>query len=78
MTNPQRHRTLQGRTAYLFVALVFMTPTTLAAFEARMLTPRELAARIYDHVTAKWQTLKVTPAPLADDAEWGRRAHLDL
>src|SRR5207249_7422706 len=39
---------------------------------------RALAARIDEVLAARWVTPKVVPAPLADDAEFLRRAFLDL
>ncbi len=39
---------------------------------------RAMAGRIDAHLAARWQRDKVTPAPLADDAEFVRRAYLDL
>jgi hypothetical protein len=41
-------------------------------------TPAQLAARIDEHLAAGWKAKKATPAPLADDAEFVRRATLDL
>jgi hypothetical protein len=40
--------------------------------------PAELAARIDRQLQSRWQVDKVQPAPLADDAEFLRRAYLDL
>jgi hypothetical protein len=40
--------------------------------------PEALAARIDHHIAAGWAKAGVTPAPLADDAEFVRRAYLDL
>ncbi|HEX5271333.1 MAG TPA: DUF1549 and DUF1553 domain-containing protein [Gemmataceae bacterium] len=39
---------------------------------------RALAERIDRHLAERWQRDGVTPAPLADDAEFVRRAYLDL
>src|SRR5262245_27042373 len=44
-------------------------------------TPQEvkaLADKIDRLITERWNTLKLKPAPLADDAEFLRRAYLDL
>jgi hypothetical protein len=43
-----------------------------------VLTARELAAKIDEHIAARWEGRAVTPAPVADDAEFVRRLHLDL
>jgi hypothetical protein len=37
-----------------------------------------LTKKIDEHVEAAWKTQEVTPAPLADDAEFFRRVHLDI
>src|SRR5688572_353076 len=37
-----------------------------------------LADRIDRHIEARWQKEGVTPAPLADDAEFLRRAYLQI
>src|SRR5262245_7254520 len=41
-------------------------------------TPQQLAARIDRHLAAAWKSDRVEPAPRADDAEFLRRAYLDL
>lgn len=38
----------------------------------------KLAARIDEHIAAGWEAAGVTPAPLADDAEFLRRTYLNL
>src|SRR5262245_30209064 len=40
--------------------------------------PSELAGRIDKRLEARWKQDKVQPAPLADDAEFLRRAYLDI
>src|SRR5262245_23847214 len=45
---------------------------------AEKLDARALAARIDELVAAKWKDQKVKPAPQASDAEFLRRAYLDL
>jgi hypothetical protein len=42
------------------------------------LTPEQLADRIDALIEAKWREKEVTPAPLADDAEFLRRLSLDV
>ncbi len=37
-----------------------------------------LAAKIDEYIALKWNVAKAQPAPLADDAEFCRRVHLDL
>src|SRR5262245_58961555 len=54
-------------------ALVFLGPATAAAP-----APAGLAARIDRRLEARWQADKVQPAPAADDAEFLRRAYLDV
>src|SRR5436305_2065016 len=49
-----------------------------AAKGGKALSPQELADAIDQHVSAKWAKGKVTPAPPASDAEFLRRASLDL
>lgn len=39
---------------------------------------RALAVKIDQHLAARWESDKVQPAPLADDAEFLRRVYLDL
>src|SRR5262245_17408488 len=40
--------------------------------------PAKLAGRIDGHLERAWKAAKVEPAPAADDAEFLRRAYLDL
>lgn len=42
------------------------------------LTPEQMAARIDQHIAAKWREKGVVPAPLADDAQFFRRLCLDI
>jgi hypothetical protein len=44
----------------------------------KKLSAQELAAKIDEHIAARWKERKVVPAARADDAEWVRRATLDL
>ncbi len=44
----------------------------------KALSPQELAARLDFHIKAKWAKLNVEPARPADDAEFLRRASLDI
>lgn len=41
-------------------------------------SPHELAQILDRHLEAHWKANLITPAPLADDAEWHRRVSLDL
>jgi hypothetical protein len=54
-------------------ALTFVGPVVAGAPD-----PAELAARIDRRLQARWQADKVQPAPPADDAEFLRRAYLDV
>jgi hypothetical protein len=63
----------------LFSALLLLwAPTVRAEGPARKLSAAELAGQIDQHLAARWKDRKVPPAPLASDAEWVRRVHLDL
>ncbi len=55
------------------------TPCTVSpAAEKRLLDERQLTAFIDQALEAAWARDKVEPAPPADDAEFLRRAHLDI
>ena len=45
---------------------------------AALTSPMEMSARIDELLLQKWQAENITPAPLATDAEFFRRIHLDL
>lgn len=55
------------------LALVLLASPALAADSAD-----KLAAAIDRHLAARWKAEKVKPAPIADDAEFARRAYLDI
>ncbi len=55
-----------------------MGVTARADTPAATLSASALAARIDEHIAAKYRAHKAVPAPLADDAERVRRLHLDL
>jgi Protein of unknown function (DUF1549)/Protein of unknown function (DUF1553) len=78
MTTARRERTSWGGIACLLVIALLGVGEAPAAPAAKKLTPAELATRIDGHVAAGWKALKVTPAATAGDAEWVRRANLDL
>jgi Protein of unknown function (DUF1549)/Protein of unknown function (DUF1553) len=65
-------------------ALVLAVGATLAAVSGRSAEPagaddaQALAARIDEHLAARWATAGVKPAAPADDAEFLRRVYLDL
>ena len=62
-------------------ALLALTLLTVVATDARAeqrLSAGELAAKIDEHIAARWKDRNVTPAPLADDGELVRRLYLDL
>lgn len=46
--------------------------------QAEVLSEQEMSARIDSHLAEVWEAEKIEPAPLADDAEFLRRAWLDL
>src|SRR5262249_10608192 len=48
-------------------------PTATASQDAQA-----LAAKIDEYIALHWNAAKAQPAPLADDAEFCRRVHLDL
>src|SRR5262245_2226048 len=48
-------------------------PTAAASQDAQV-----LAAKIDEYIALRWNAAKAQPAPLADDAEFCRRVHLDL
>ena len=77
MTTARREPMVRGIASLLVVAL-FWAREAPAAPVAKTLSAAELAARIDEHVAANWKTRRVTPAAAADEAEWVRRAHLDL
>jgi hypothetical protein len=66
----------QVRIAFLGVALAALVLAGRAA--AGGPDPSALAARIDKHLQAHWQAEKVQPAPPAGDAEFLRRAYLDI
>ncbi len=47
-------------------------------FSASSPTPEQMAAKIDEHLRRSWKTEGVTPAPRSTDAEFLRRAYLDL
>ncbi|WP_010585065.1 DUF1553 domain-containing protein [Schlesneria paludicola] len=68
---------LNGPPQLIISAVIFslgMTTVALAAPPA----PAELAARVDQHLAAKWHDANVHPAPLAEDSVYVRRIHLDL
>src|SRR5437867_8273457 len=42
------------------------------------LDPDQLAAKIDEFIAAEWKAKNITPAPIANDAEFIRRVYLDL
>lgn len=58
-------------------ALLLVLPATSPAADKDAVA-RRLTAAIDKHVAADWQARNITPAPVADDAEFCRRVHLDL
>jgi hypothetical protein len=59
--------------ASALAATIFIGPAGAAAPD-----PSELASRIDKRLETRWQAAKVHPAPRADDAEFLRRAYLDI
>jgi hypothetical protein len=53
-------------------------PAPKASAKDNVEDARALAARIDHHIAARWQALKVKPAPPANDAAFFRRVYLDL
>ena len=69
-----------GPDAFAPPILVAM-PEGVDSFVTRVVTPideRELARRIDAIVAARWAEMGATPAPMSDDAEFLRRAALDV
>jgi hypothetical protein len=62
-----------GLLASALAALLFIGPAGAGAPD-----PSELAARIDKRLEMRWKAEKVQPAPLAEDAEFQRRACLDI
>ncbi|WP_437229119.1 DUF1553 domain-containing protein [Planctomicrobium sp. SH661] len=46
--------------------------------EYKLTSDAEMVSRINERLLAKWEEARVVPAPVSDDAEWVRRAYLDL
>lgn len=61
-----------------FFASIFLASATCSTLQAANLTPPEIAARIDDHLAKRWKIERVEPAKPASDAEFLRRAWLDL
>ena len=71
------------RFLYAFLALAALADSGRAQegmvpSEATLTDAAALAARIDEHLAARWQEEKVTPAPNADEAEFMRRVWLDI
>lgn len=64
----------------LLIAWVMVGSGAAAPPDARIQPAAHVAvsAKIDKHIAANWQANQVTPAPLADDAEFLRRIYLDL
>jgi hypothetical protein len=61
-----------------FAGMLWLGATALAGQPSEKLSASVLAARIDEHIAAKYQAHNALPAPLADDAERVRRLYLDL
>lgn len=63
----------------LFIATLFVIACPWhAQLYAQSLDPVKLANRIDQHLAARWDAEKVTPAAIADDETFVRRVYLDL
>src|SRR5262245_47473856 len=62
------------------MSFLMMAAALVSAAPARSQSPdpQALADRIDQHLAARWKDAQVEPAPPADDAEFLRRAYLDL
>jgi hypothetical protein len=69
-------RSLAG--AFLLGAVLSSTPPPAQADVPKPAEPRAVAAKIDQLIEAGWKAKKAVPAPLSDDAEFVRRAYLDL
>lgn len=75
-----KHRSRELLIAAILTAGTFCS-SSLHAEKSKPVVPldhRALAAKIDEHIAARWIQAKTTPAPLADDAEFARRVYLDL
>src|SRR5262245_3488006 len=66
------------RSAPALLAVLCLPLVAAAGAPGAKLSAPDLAAKIDEHIAARWNQRKVPPAPLADDAEFARRIHLDL
>jgi len=66
------------RVLYLWAFATLTVPVFAAPTDAETHDPQALARRIDHHLAERWKADKVQPAPRADDAEFLRRAYLDL
>lgn len=64
-------------TVGIVVPSVFLL-ASLSLHAAETMSEQDLAAKIDRLLSARWKTERVDPVPLADDAEYARRVHLDL
>ncbi len=62
----------------LFAVLTVLAFSFAYGHTAERLSAPALAGKIDEHVAARWKERGVTPAPVADDAVFVRRLHLDL
>ncbi|MEQ8786083.1 MAG: DUF1549 and DUF1553 domain-containing protein [Pirellulaceae bacterium] len=63
----------------MFVACLFFGMADVAcSAETTRDDVTRVAAVIDEHLAAQWKQERVTPAPIADDAEFLRRVHLDI
>src|SRR5262245_26500448 len=60
------------------LAWMLALPDLSVADEPEKLSAAALAGKIDSHVSQKWRDQRAVAAPAADDAEWLRRAYLDL
>jgi hypothetical protein len=65
-------------TSLLSTALSFAEESAPPAAANTLEDARQLARRIDELIAARWKADNITPAPLADDAEFLRRASLDI
>lgn len=63
---------------FLLVAAAALVVVSSPALADQLLTPQQLAERIDRQLAAGWQKDQIQPAPIAADAEFVRRAYLDL
>ena len=74
---------MNSKSSAVWFSLLFLVGTAILVQAgegdpAALSSPTEMSARIDELLNQKWHADKITPAPVATDAEFFRRIHLDL